>query len=192
MSVGTTMSSQPVSVKMTDAPTPSMVSIAKRQRLQDIVFHRLTQSLSLLVLVALLGIIVSLFIYAWPAFHKFGIQFIWRAEWDIINEEFGAAIAIVGTLASAGIALLIAVPLAFGIALFLTETCPVWLRRPLGTAVELLAAVPSIIYGMFGLFVFAPLFADHFQVPVQKLLGSMPLIGFLFGGSTNGLSLIHI
>ena len=101
MSVGTTMSSQPVSVKTTDAPTPSMVSIAKRQRLQDIVFHRLTQSLSLLVLVALLGIIVSLFIYAWPAFHKFGIQFIWRAEWDIINEEFGAAIAIVGTLASA-------------------------------------------------------------------------------------------
>ena len=122
MSVGTTMSSQPVSVKTTDAPTPSMVSIAKRQRLQDIVFHRLTQSLSLLVLAALLGIIVSLFIYAWPAFHKFGVQFIWRAEWDIINEEFGAAIAIVGTLASAGIALLIAVPLAFGIALFLTET----------------------------------------------------------------------
>ena len=178
MSVGTTMSSQPVSVKMTDAPTPSMVSIAKRQRLQDIVFHRLTQSLSLLVLVALLGIIVSLFIYAWPAFHKFGIQFIWRAEWDIINEEFGAAIAIVGTLASAGIAL------------FLTETCPVWLRRPLGTAVELLAAVPSIIYGMFGLFVFAPLFADHFQVPVQKLLGSMPLVGFLFGGSTNGFGIL--
>ena len=178
MSVGTTMSSQPVSVKTTDAPTPSMVSIAKRQRLQDIVFHRLTQSLSLLVLVALLGIIVSLFIYAWPAFHKFGIQFIWRAEWDIINEEFGAAIAIVGTVASAGIAL------------FLTETCPVWLRRPLGTAVELLAAVPSIIYGMFGLFVFAPLFADHFQVPVQKLLGSMPLIGFLFGGSTNGFGIL--
>ena len=190
MSVGTTMSSQPVSVKTTDAPTPSMVSIAKRQRLQDIVFHRLTQSLSLLVLVALLGIIVSLFIYAWPAFHKFGIQFIWRAEWDIINEEFGAAIAIVGTLASAGIALLIAVPLAFGIALFLTETCPVWLRRPLGTAVELLAAVPSIIYGMFGLFVFAPLFADYFQMPVQKLLGSMPLVGFLFGGSTNGFGIL--
>ncbi len=146
MSVGTTMSSQSVSVKTTDTPTPSMVSIAKRQRLQDIVFHRLTQSLSLLVLVALLGIIVSLFIYAWPAFHKFGIQFIWRAEWDIINEEFGAAIAIVGTLASAGIALLIAVPLAFGIALFLTETCPVWLRRPLGTAVELLAAVMRDVF----------------------------------------------
>ena len=190
MSVGTTMSSQPVSVKTTDAPTPSMVSIAKRQRLQDIVFHRLTQSLSLLVLVALLGIIVSLFIYAWPAFHKFGIQFIWRAEWDIINEEFGAAIAIVGTLASAGIALLIAVPLAFGIALFLTETCPVWLRRPLGTAVELLAAVPSIIYGMFGLFVFAPIFADYLQTPLQSLLGGMPVIGSLFGGAINGMGIL--
>ena len=190
MSMGTTMSSQPASVKVTGAPTKSMVSIAKRQRLQDIFFHRLTQSLSLLVLAALLGIIVSLFIYAWPAFHKFGAQFIWRVEWDIVNEEFGAAIAIVGTLASAGIALLIAVPLAFGIALFLTETCPVWLRRPLGTAVELLAAVPSIIYGMFGLFVFAPLFADYFQIPVQKLLGSMPLVGFLFGGSTNGFGIL--
>jgi phosphate transport system permease protein len=177
-----------------DAPAqtgnPQMISIARRQRLQDIFFHRVTQAFSLLVLVALLGIIVSLFINAWPAFQKFGLRFIWYVEWDIINEEFGAAIAIVGTLASAAIALLIAVPLAFGIALFLTETCPVWLRRPLGTAIELLAAVPSIIYGMFGLFVFAPLYADYFQVPVQKVMGGMPLIGFLFGGSTNGIGIL--
>ena len=170
--------------------TRTMASIARRQRILDIGFHRVTQGLSLLVLAALMGIIVSLFIYAWPTFHKFGIQFIWHVEWDIINEDFGAAIAIVGTLASAGIALLIAVPLAFGIALFLTETCPLWLRRPLGTAVELLAAVPSIIYGMFGLFVFAPLFADYFQMPVQNLLGSMPLVGFLFGGSVNGFGIL--
>lgn len=187
MSVGTTMSAKSASAT-TD--NPGMVSIAKRQRIEDMVFHRVTQGFSLLVLVALLGIIVSLFINAWPAFQKFGVQFIWRVEWDIINEEFGAAIAIVGTLASASIALLIAVPLAFGIALFLTETCPVWLRRPLGTAVELLAAVPSIIYGMFGLFVFAPLFADHFQMPVQQMLGGMPLVGFLFGGSTNGFGIL--
>jgi len=169
---------------------PNMASIAKRQRVQDILFHRITQSFSLLVLIALVGIIVSLFINAWPTFQKFGINFIWRVEWDIINEEFFAAIAIVGTIVSAGLAMLIAVPLAFGIALFLTETCPVWLRRPLGTAVELLAAVPSIIYGMFGLFVFAPLFADYFQMPVQQLLGGMPLIGFLFGGSTNGFGIL--
>jgi len=167
-----------------------MASIAKRQRFQDVLFHRITQSFSLLVLIALMGIIVSLFINAWPTFQKFGFNFIWRVEWDIINEEFGAAIAIVGTIASASIAMLIAVPLAFGIALFLTETCPVWLRRPLGTAVELLAAVPSIIYGMFGLFVFAPLFADYFQVPVQNVLGGMPLVGFLFGGSTNGFGIL--
>ena len=190
MSVGTTMSSQPVSANATDVPTKSMVSIARRQRLQDIFFHRLTQSLSLLVLAALLGIIISLFVYAWPAFHKFGVQFIWRVEWDIVNEEFGAAIAIVGTLASAGIALLIAVPLAFGIALFLTENCPTWLRRPLGTAIELLAAVPSIIYGMFGLFVFAPIFADFIQTPLQQVLGGMPLVGWLFGGAVNGMGIL--
>ena len=187
MSAEITMNVRPAPL---EAGNPGMVSIARRQRFEDIFFHRLTQAFSLLVLVALLGIIVSLFINAWPAFQKFGVEFIWRVEWDIINEEFGAAIAIVGTLASAGIALLIAVPLAFGIALFLTETCPTWLRRPLGIAIELLAAVPSIIYGMFGLFVFAPLFATFAQVPLQKVLGGMPLIGFLFGGSTNGFGIL--
>jgi phosphate transport system permease protein len=167
-----------------------MIAVAKRQRIQDLFFHRITQGFSLLVLIALTGIIASLFINAWPALHKFGLHFLWYVEWDIINEEFGAAIAIVGTLASAGIAMLIAVPLAFGIAVFLTETCPVWLRRPLGTAIELLAAVPSIIYGMFGLFVFAPLFADYMQVPLQNILGGMPLVGFLFGGATNGMGIL--
>jgi len=143
-----------------------------------------------LVLLALLGIIISLFINAWPTFQKFGFQFIWRVEWDVINKDFGAAIAIVGTVASAAIAMVLAVPLAFGVAVFLTETCPAWLRRPLGTSIELLAAVPSIIYGMFGLFVFAPLFADFIQVPLKSLLGGMPLIGFLFGGATNGMGIL--
>lgn len=173
-----------------ELPSESMVAIARRQRLQDAIFHRLTQFFSLLVLVALVGIIVSLFINAWPTFAKFGARFLWYVEWDIINEEFGAAIAIAGTVISAGIALLLAVPLAFGIAVFLTETCPVWLRRPLGTAIELLAAVPSIIYGMFGLFVFAPLYADYLQVPLQSVLGGMPLVGWLFGGATNGLGIL--
>jgi phosphate transport system permease protein len=167
-----------------------MLALIKRQRLQDGIFHRLTQLFSLLVLVALAGIIVSLFINAWPTFQKFGVRFLWYVEWDIINGEFGAAIAIVGTLASAGLAMLMAVPLAFGIAVFLTETCPVWLRRPLGTAIELLAAVPSIIYGMFGLFVFAPLFADFVQVPLRELLGGMPLIGILFSGAPNGMGIL--
>jgi len=172
------------------AQAAQFLKIAERQRTQDWLFHRLTQVFSLLVLLALAGIIISLFINAWPTFAKFGVRFIWYVEWDIINAEFGAAIAIVGTIASAGIAMLIAVPLAFGIAVFLTETCPVWLRRPLGTAIELLAAVPSIIYGMFGLFVFAPLFADYVQVPLRAILGGMPLIGFLFGGAPNGMGIL--
>jgi phosphate transport system permease protein len=179
-----------VSADLAETGSAEMAAIAKRQHLQDVFFHRITQAFSLLVLLALLGIIISLAINAWPALYKFGVGFIWRAEWDIVNSEFGAAYAIVGTLASAGIALLIAVPLAFGVALFLTETCPIWFRRPLGTAVELLAAVPSIIYGMFGLFVFAPLFAKYAQVPMQKVLGSMPMIGSLFGGSTNGFGIL--
>ena len=187
MSVGITMTSPSEAA----APANSrMLSIARKQRLQDALFHRITQLFSLLVLFALLGIIVSLFINALPVLQKFGARFIWYVEWDIINEEFGAAIAIVGTLASAGIALLIAVPLACGIALFLTENCPTWLRRPLGTAIELLAAVPSIIYGMFGLFVFAPIFADYMQTPLQSLLGGMPLIGWMFGGAVNGMGIL--
>ncbi len=189
MSISATMTSSKKSIP-NELPSPSMVAVAKRQRFQDVLFHRVTQSFSLLVLFALVGIIVSLFINAWPTFAKFGAHFLWYVEWDVINEEFGAAISITGTVVSAGIALLLAVPLAFGIAIFLTETCPVWLRRPLGTAIELLAAVPSIIYGMFGLFVFAPLYADFLQVPLQAVLGGMPLVGWLFGGATNGLGIM--
>jgi phosphate transport system permease protein len=166
------------------------LDVGKRQRFQDFLFHKITLSFSLIVLVSLIGIIASLAVVAWPALQKFGVEFIWRVEWDIINEEFGAAIAIFGTLASATIAILIAMPLSFGIALFLTETCPAWLRRPLGTAVELLAAVPSIIYGMFGLFVFAPLFAEYGQPALQSTLGQMPLIGPFFGGAMNGIGIL--
>ena len=191
MSLGSVMSSQNLLREESgQAVSADMVSIAKKQRTQDFFFHRITQAFSLLVLAALLGIIISLFVNAWPTFQKFGFNFLWRIEWDIINAEFGAAIAIVGTMASAGIALMLAVPLAFGVAVFLTETCPVWLRRPLGTSIELLAAVPSIIYGMFGLFVFAPLFADYVQVPLQQILGAMPLVGWLFGGATNGMGIL--
>ncbi len=168
----------------------AVLAVAKRQLLQDALFHRVTQLFSLVVLVALLGIIISLFVNALPTFSKFGLKFLWYVEWDIIKGDFGAAISIVGTILSAGIAMILAVPLAFGIAVFLTETCPVWLRRPLGTAVELLAAVPSIIYGMFGLFVFAPVFSQFMQVPLQSVLMGMPIVGWLFGGATNGLGIM--
>ena len=192
MSVGmTTIDKLPHSPdRPAGAVSPNMAAIARRQRWQDVLFHRGTQAFSLLVLAALIGILVSLFMSAWPTFKTFGLKFLWTVEWDVVNEQFGAAIAIAGTLLSAGIALVIAVPLAFGIALFLTENCPTWLRRPLGTAIELLAAVPSIIYGMFGLFVFAPIFADYLQTPLQNVLGGMPLVGWMFGGAVNGMGIL--
>jgi phosphate transport system permease protein len=186
---GIDMSTTPLQNDKAAADEQVMVVVA-RQRLQDFFFHKITWLFSMLVLVALLGIIASLFITAWPALSKFGFHFVWRVEWDIVNEEFGAAIAIFGTVISAAIALLIAVPLSFGIALFLTENCPVTLRRPLGTAIELLAAVPSIIYGMFGLFIFAPLFAEYGQPALQSTLGQMPIIGTLFGGAMNGIGIL--
>ncbi|MFM8692498.1 MAG: phosphate ABC transporter permease subunit PstC [Limnohabitans sp.] len=182
--------SAPLSSPSTRLTHKQVMSVVRRQRLQDFFFHKVTWLFSMLVLVALMGIIVSLVLNAWPALSKFGPGFLWRVEWDIINEEFGAAIAIFGTVVSASIALLIAVPLSFGIALFLTETCPVMLRRPLGTAIELLAAVPSIIYGMFGLFIFAPLFAEHGQPALQSTLGQMPLMAPLFGGAMNGIGIL--
>jgi phosphate transport system permease protein len=162
----------------------------RKQRIQDFIFHKVTMAFALSVLVVLVGIIVSLVVGAIPAFAEFGPAFITTVEWDPVNDQYGALIAIVGTLATAGIALLIAFPISFGIALFLTEICPVWLRRPLGTAVELLAGVPSIIYGMWGLFVFAPLFGDYVQPFLKATLGALPIIGALFSGPTMGIGIL--
>lgn len=166
------------------------VHIAKRQRLMDFVFKYLTQFFALTVLFALLGIIASLVFNAAPALSKFGFGFFTTVEWDIINGEFGGLIAIYGTVITSVIALLIAVPLSFGIAVFLTEICPMPLRRPLGTAIEILAAVPSIIYGMFGLFIFAPLFAKYIQPALAGTLGQIPGLGILFSGAFNGIGIL--
>ncbi len=166
------------------------MQIAKRQQLLDIVFKYLTQFFALLVLFALLGIIASLVINASPALSQFGFGFFTTVEWDIINGEFGGLIAIYGTVMTSIVALLIAVPLSFGIAVFLTEICPMPLRRPLGTAIELLAAVPSIIYGMFGLFIFAPLFAEYIQPALAATLGQIPGFGILFSGAFNGIGIL--
>lgn len=168
----------------------AMHSIMRKQRLQDFIFHKVTLAFAASVLLVLIGIIVSLLIGATPAFEEFGAAFISTVEWDPVNDKYGAMIAIVGTLATSLIALLIAFPVSFGIALFLTEICPVWLRRPLGTAVELLAGVPSIIYGMWGLFVFAPLFADHVQPLLKSTLGQLPFIGSMFSGPTMGIGIL--
>lgn len=169
---------------------PAAIAIAKRQHIFDFLFKYLTQSFALIVLFALLGIILSLIINAYPALNKFGFGFFTRIEWDIIQGEFGGLIAIYGTVVTSVIALVIAIPLSFGIAVFLTEICPKGLRRSLGTAVEILAAVPSIIYGMFGLFIFAPLFADYVQPFLAATLGKVPGLGFLFAGAFNGIGIL--
>jgi len=162
----------------------------RKQRLQDFFFHKLTLLFAASVLLVLIGIIVSLFLGAAPALKAFGAAFITRVEWDPVGDEFGAMIAIWGTLATSIIALAVAFPISFGIALFLTEICPGWLRRPLGTAVELLAGVPSIIYGMWGFFVFAPLFADHVQPLLKGTLGQIPVLGQLFQGPIMGIGIL--
>jgi phosphate transport system permease protein len=168
----------------------AMQSVMRRQRIQDWIFHKVTMTFALSVLFVLIGIIISLAMGAWPALKEFGPGFVTRVEWDPINDEYGALIAIVGTLATAGIALLIAFPVSFGIALFLTEICPVWLKRPLGTAIELLAGVPSIIYGMWGLFVFVPLFGDYVQPFLKATVGQLPIVGVLFSGPTMGIGIL--
>jgi phosphate transport system permease protein len=168
----------------------AMLSTMRMQRIQDFIFHKVTMAFAASVLLVLVGIIVSLIYGSAPAFAEFGPAFISTVEWDPVNDKYGALIAITGTLATSFIALLVAFPVSFGIALFLTEICPVWLRRPMGTAVELLAGVPSIIYGMWGLFVFAPLFADHVQPLLKSTLGPLPIIGPLFSGPMMGIGIL--
>ena len=170
--------------------SPEMIKIIRKQRMQDFIFHKVTLSFASLVLIVLAGIIISLIITSWPTFAKYGPGFFFRNEWDVVNSEFGGLDSIYGTLVTAFIALLIAVPVSFGISVFLTEMCPSWLKRPLGTAVELLAAVPSIIYGMFGLFVFAPVFGEYVQPFLTSTLGQLPVIGVLFKGAPNGIGLL--
>jgi len=162
----------------------------RRFRLQDAVFFNLTRAFAVLTLVTLAGIIVSLIAASWPSIQKFGLAFLWTSEWNAPAQKFGALIPIYGTVATSLIALIIAVPVSFGIALFLTELSPAWLRRPLGTAIELLAAIPSIVYGMWGLLVFAPIFGQYVQPALSGTLGKLPLIGKLFSGPQIGIGLL--
>ena len=150
----------------------------------------MTRIFAFLVFSLLLAILASLLIGSQPSIEKFGLSFIWTAEWDPVHEKFGALVPIYGTLASSAIAMLIGVPVSFGIALFLTELSPAWLKRPLGTAIELLAAIPSIIYGMWGLFVFAPLFQAHLQPALINTLGEVPYLGPLFAGPPIGIGML--
>ena len=156
----------------------------------DTLFALLARASALLTLALLIGIIVSLIDGAMPAIREYGLSFLWRSEWDPVQDQYGGLVMIYGTLMTSIIALLIAVPVSFGIALFLTELSPAWLKRPLGIAVELLAAVPSIVYGMWGLMVFGPLLSQHVQMPLQSLFQGVPVLGELFSGPPVGIGLL--
>jgi phosphate transport system permease protein len=162
----------------------------RRNVLMDAAFRGLTGFFALFVFGLLAAILASLVMGAWPSIQAFGAQFLWTEEWDPVQEKFGALVPIYGTLVTSAIALGIAVPASFGIAIFLTELSPVWLRRPLGTAIEMLAAIPSIIYGMWGLFVFAPLFQLHVQPLLKAALGNVPALGTLFSGPPIGIGML--
>jgi phosphate transport system permease protein len=162
----------------------------RNNALMDAIFRNLTRFFAFLVFSLLAAILVSLAIGSSLSIDAFGWGFLWSDEWDPVQEKFGALVPIAGTLATSAIALAIAIPVSFGISIFLTELSPVWLRRPLGTAIEMLAAIPSIIYGMWGLFVFVPLFQAHVQPLLQKTLGAVPGLDALFAGPPMGIGML--
>lgn len=156
----------------------------------DRLFGWAARAAALITLGLLAAIIASLVIGAWPAIEKYGLNFLTSTVWDPVTEEFGGLVMIYGTIATSLIALIIAVPVSFGIAVFLTELSPAWLKRPLGTAIELLAAVPSIVYGMWGLLVFGPILATYVQQPLQAVFSDVPVLGALFSGPPVGIGIL--
>ncbi|HLI13960.1 MAG TPA: phosphate ABC transporter permease subunit PstC [Alphaproteobacteria bacterium] len=159
-------------------------------KLGDAVFHALTFAFALLVLLVLAAIIAALAQGGWPALSKLKLGFFVSATWNPVTETFGALAPIYGTIVTSVIALLFGVPVSLGIVIVLTELAPVWLRRPIGTAVELLAAIPSIIYGMWGLFVFVPFYKAYIQPALGSTLGKVPVLGALFSGPPFGVGLL--
>ncbi len=170
--------------------TPPPAGRARTGAMVDRLFGWTARAAALITLGLLAGILVSLLIGAWPAIEKYGLGFLTNSVWDPVAEEYGGLVMIYGTIATSLIALIIAVPVSFGIALFLTELSPSWLKRPLGTAIELLAAVPSIVYGMWGLLVFGPLLATWVQQPLQAVFGDVPYLGALFSGPPVGIGIL--
>ena len=162
----------------------------KRHTVLDLLFRNLTRVSAFGVLILLAAIIFSLIVGSMPAIRTFGFGFLTSSDWDPVKDQFGALIPIVGTLVTSTVALLIAIPVSFGIAIFLTELSPRLLRRPLGIAIELLAGIPSIIYGMWGLFVFAPLFADRIEPWLNDHIGTMPYFGPFFSGPPMGIGIL--
>ena len=164
--------------------------VLKRLRLNDLVFRVLTRSAAVAVLIILGGIIISLVHGAWPALAKFGLGFLVNDSWNPVTNKFGAVAPIYGTLVTSAVAMVIAVPIGLFIAVFLTEICPMWLRRPIGIAIELLAGIPSIIYGIWGLFVFAPFLQQYVQPFLIDVFGNVPILSDLFAGPPYGIGIL--
>jgi phosphate transport system permease protein len=176
--------------RVTGAAQTDRAGALRRLRFSDDGFRYLTFAAALLVLVLLLGVAVALFFGALPAFREFGLNFLVSDAWSPPKERFGAATAIYGTLVTSAIAMLIGVPVGLGIAVFLTELCPLVLRRPIGIAVELLAGIPSIIYGIWGVYYFKPVMQGYIQPFLISTLGNVPGIGLLFAGPPLGYGVL--
>lgn len=170
-----------------EAPGPAL---ELRDQRNDRLFRLGVAACALFVLIALLGAALSMLWGGREAFATFGWRFIWSSDWDAVQRKFGALVPIYGTLVTASIAMFIAVPVSFGIALFLTEIAPAWLRQPVSAAIELLAGIPSIIYGMWGLFIFVPVMARYVDPWLDEHVGALPLIGPLFQGPPIGLGML--
>src|SRR5262245_55089306 len=168
----------------------SRARILDRLRLGDIIFHNITRAAAVTVLVILGGVIVALITGAWPALSTFGLTFLIDDSWNPVTERFGAIAPIYGTLVTSIIAMVIAVPVGLMIAMFLTELCPQFLRRPIGIAIELLAGIPSIIYGIWGLFVFAPFLQETLQPFLISTFGEIPVLSSLFAGPPYGIGVL--
>lgn len=169
---------------------PPPLKQARSGPMADRIFGWVAKGAAMFTLLILISILASLTVSAWPAIDRFGLGFLTSTTWDPVKGEFGGLVMIYGTIMTSLIALMIAVPVSFGIALFLTELSPAWLKRPLGTAIELLAAVPSIVYGMWGLLVFSPVLSTYVQQPLQKVFGDVPYLGTLFSGAPVGIGIL--
>ena len=175
---------------MTETPATYRQKVLGRLRLSDRLFFWLTRAAALTVLGILGAVIVALMIGAWPALQEFGFGFLVTESWNPVTEKFGAIAPVYGTLITSLIAMLIAVPVGLLIAVFLTELCPLWLRKPIGIAIELLAGIPSIIYGIWGLFVFAPFLQQTVQPALIELFGPIPLLNTIFAGPPYGIGML--
>ena len=178
-----------ISLTDTNAALAARVASAAKAGAGDTRFRLIAWSAAVILLLIFLGVIAALLAGAWPAISTFGLGFLTTEAWRPTREIFGALGPIYGTLVTSAIAVLIAIPVGIGIAIFLTELCPRFLRRPIGIAIELLAGIPSIIYGIWGLFVFAPWFREHVQEPVSLAVEGVPILGTLFAGPAYGIGI---